>query len=123
MYELVVESEFAAAHCLREYQGACERLHGHNWRVELVVGGETLDRLGMVMDFRDLKRILREVLDRFEHHFLNDLPEFQKQNPTTENMARVIYEECARRMPAGVRVRNVGVWETPRAGARYSAGT
>ncbi len=121
MYELVVESEFAAAHCLREYQGACERLHGHNWRVELVVGSDRLDRLGMVMDFRDLKGVLRETLDRFDHHFLNDLPEFQTQNPTTENMARVIFEACATRLPPGVRVRSVGVWETARAGARYSA--
>ena len=121
MYELVIESDFSAAHRLREYDGACERLHGHNWRVEMVVAGETPDRLGMVADFRDLKRILREVLDRFDHSFLNESPEFEEQNPTTENLARTIFEHCARRMPGGVTVRSVAVWESPRCGARYSA--
>jgi len=121
MYELIIESEFSAAHRLREYDGACERLHGHNWRVELVVSGEKLGQLGMVADFRELKRILREVLDRFEHTFLNELPEFKEQNPTTENLARTVFEECSRLIPEGVTVRSVAVWESPRCGARYSA--
>lgn len=121
MYELLVESEFSAAHRLREYHGACENLHGHNWRVEMTVGGEDLDKLGMLMDFRDLKRILNEAIKRFDHVYLNELPDFEKQNPTTENMARLLYEECSRKLPAGVRVRSVTVWESPRCGARYSA--
>ena len=121
MHELVIESEFSAAHRLREYDGACERLHGHNWRVEVLVAGETLNRLGMLVDFRELKRILHEALDRFDHTFLNELPEFKEQNPTTENMARVIFEKCSLRMPDGVTVRSVAVWESPRCGARYSA--
>ena len=121
MYELIVESEFSAAHRLREYQGACEKLHGHNYRVELVVASEKLGALGMVADFRELKRLLQEAGERYDHAFLNDLAEFQKQNPTAENMARVLFEECSRRMPGGVRVRSVTVWESPRCGARYSA--
>lgn len=119
MYELTVESEFSAAHRLREYQGACEKLHGHNWRVKLIVQGERLNSLGMLMDFRDIKRILRGATDRFDHVFLNDLPEFQTQNPTTENAARIIAEEVGRQVPAGVRVRQVTVWESPRASATY----
>ena len=121
MYELVVESEFSAAHRLRGYRGACEKLHGHNYRIELVVASEKLDALGMVADFRELKRLLQEAAERYDHAFLNDLAEFRKQNPTAENAARVLFEECSRRMPRGVRARSVTVWESPRCGARYSA--
>jgi 6-pyruvoyltetrahydropterin/6-carboxytetrahydropterin synthase len=120
MYELIVESEFSAAHRLREYQGACEKLHGHNWRVEMAVAGETLNGLGMLADFRELKRVLGEAAGRFDHVFLNELPDFEKQNPTTENVARILFEECSQRMPAGVRVKSVTVWESPRCGSRYS---
>ena len=123
MYELIVESEFSAAHRLREYRGACERLHGHNWRVELAVEGEKLNELGMVMDFRELKKILGEVLGQFDHVFLNELPAFREENPTTENVGRIVFEECNRRMPPGVRVRSVAVWESPRCGSRYSRST
>ena len=120
MYELLVESEFAAAHRLRGYQGACENLHGHNWRVEVVLAGEQLDALGMLVDFRDVKKIVNATLDEFDHRYLNDLPAFQEMNPTTENLARLVYHDCGRRLPAGVRVRSVTVWESPRCGARYS---
>ena len=120
MYELIVESEFSAAHRLREYRGACEKLHGHNYRVELVVASEKLGALGMVADFRELKRLLQEAAEQYDHAYLNDLAEFRKQNPTAENVARVLFEECSRRMPRGVRVRSVTVWESPRCGARYS---
>ena len=121
MYELVVESEFSAAHRLRGYQGPCENLHGHNWRVEMVVEGENLNDLGMVMDFRELKRVLNETLDDFDHKFLNELPCFAEQNPTTENVARIVFEEFSRKLPVGIRVRNVTVWESTECGARYSA--
>ena len=121
MYELTVESEFSAAHRLREYHGACEKLHGHNWRVELAVCGEKLGPLGMLADFREMKDALKATLARFDHAFLNELPEFAEQNPTTENLARIIFEECARRMPPNCRVRQVSVWESERCGARYSA--
>ena len=120
MYELIVEAEFSAAHRLREYRGACEKLHGHNYRVELVVASEKLDAMGLVVDFRELKRLLHQAAERYDHEFLNDLGEFQKQNPTAENVARVLFEDCSRRMPRGVRARSVTVWESPRCGARYS---
>jgi len=121
MYELVVEAEFSAAHRLREYRGACEKLHGHNYRVELVVASGKLDSLGMVADFRELKRLVQGAAERYDHGYLNDLAEFRKQNPTAENVARVLFEECSRRMPRGVRAQSVTVWESPRCGARYSA--
>ncbi len=121
MYELIVESEFSAAHRLRGYQGTCENLHGHNWRVEMVVAGEKLNDLGLVMDFREVKRILNQTLDGFDHTFLNDMSCFAEQNPTTENLARIVFEECSRKLPGGIRVRSVAVWESRRCGARYSA--
>lgn len=121
MYELRIESEFAAAHRLREYHGECENLHGHNWRVEVTLAGAQLDRLGMLMDFRDAKRALNAVMDGFDHKYLNDLGWFERQNPTTENLARVVHEELGRRMPQGVRVTSVTVWESPRCGATYTA--
>jgi 6-pyruvoyltetrahydropterin/6-carboxytetrahydropterin synthase len=120
MYELVIESEFSAAHRLREYDGACENLHGHNWRVELVVGGEKLGPLGMLMDFRDLKKLLNDVLDRYDHTYINETAEFAEQNPTTENLAREVFRQCSARLPEGVAVRSVTVWESERAGARYT---
>ena len=123
MYELIVESEFSAAHRLREYRGACEKLHGHNYRVELVVASEKLDAMGLVADFRELKRLLQQAAERYDHAFLNEVAEFRKQNPTAENVARVLFEECSRRMPAGVRAQSVTVWESPRCAARYCATT
>ena len=120
MHELVIESEFAAAHRLREYHGACENLHGHNWRVTVTVAGEKLNHLGMLMDFRDLKGALDRILEAFDHTYLNDLECFKDCNPTTENLSRLIFDECAGQLPAGVRVQNVAVWESPRCGARYS---
>ena len=119
MYELTVEGEFSAAHRLREYNGACERLHGHNWRVELTVAGEKLNDLGMAMDFRDLKCALQSVLERFDHAFLNEVADFREQNPTTENIARIVAEECGSKLPGGMRVQGVTVWESPRCRARY----
>jgi len=120
MYELIVESEFSAAHRLREYDGACEQLHGHNWRVEIALASEALNGLGMAMDFRDVKSILSKAINRFDHVYLNDLPAFKEQNPTTENLARFVFEQCSREVPEGVKVRYVTVWESPRCGARYS---
>lgn len=119
MYELVVNADFSAAHKLRGYQGECERLHGHNWRVQVALEAERLDELGMVMDFREVKRLLQEVLRKFDHAYLNELPRFKEQNPTTENMARVLCEELAPRLPAHVRVGRVTAWESEGCGATY----
>jgi len=121
MYEVIVESRFSAAHSLREYDGNCERLHGHNWRVEATVAGRELDDLGMLIDFRQLKKHVAEVLDELDHRHLNDLPAFSAVNPTTENVARYIFDCLSKRLPESVRVRSVVAWETPGSGARYTA--
>lgn len=125
MYEVTVEGRFAAAHNLRGYQGDCERLHGHNWRVRASVRTEQVAADGMAIDFRDLKRALAAVLDELDHRYLNkDVSAFADggANPTTENLARMIFERlgASGRLPASVRVERVTVWESPGCSASYS---
>jgi 6-pyruvoyltetrahydropterin/6-carboxytetrahydropterin synthase len=119
MYELKVDSEFAAAHFLREYEGKCENLHGHNWKVEVRLRSENLDRTGMVMDFKRIRALVSEVLDLFDHKCLNELDVFKKVNPTTENVSRIIYGEVASKLPPGIAVSRVTCWESDRCAAAY----
>lgn len=119
MFELVIKTEFAAAHRLREYEGACENLHGHNWKIDVVLQADRLNGLGMVVDFKEVKAHLDEILDELDHAFLNDLERFKKVNPTTENIAKSICEELGRRLPEDVRVKSVTSWESDRCGATY----
>ena len=121
MFTLEVDAEFAAAHQLRHYRGRCENLHGHNWRVRLAVAGRRLDEAGMLVDFTLLKRWLREELETMDHQFLNEIPPFDAVNPTSENIARLLAERLAPRLPEGVAVAYVRVWESARASATYSA--
>jgi len=119
-YELFVTAEFSAAHHLREYKGKCERLHGHNWRVDLRLKGGRLNREGLLLDFVEAKRILAEVLDPFDHAYLNEVPPFDRLNPSSENLARIIAGAVAKRLPRGVRVASVTCWESARCAATYS---
>ena len=118
-YELYVQAEFSAAHNLRAYKGKCERLHGHNWRVDLRLAGEQLNDEGMLIDFVECKRILREVLDRYDHAYLNETSPFDQLNPSSENLARVVAEAVTERLPAHVRVASVTAWESERCAATY----
>ncbi len=120
MFELTVRTEFAAAHRLREYEGACENLHGHNYRVDATLQSDGLDDLGMMMDFKEIKAALGEIVDRLDHVFLNDTEAFGEINPTAENIAKHIYEELAARTPKPVAVKSVTVWESDRCGATYA---
>ena len=119
MFELVIETDFSAAHNLREYKGQCEKLHGHNWKVQVVLKAEKLDNLGMVMDFRDVKKIIGEILNKFDHTYLNDLQDFKVLNPTTENLSKILYTELKSDLPKGVKVDRVTTWESDRCGATY----
>jgi 6-pyruvoyltetrahydropterin/6-carboxytetrahydropterin synthase len=121
MFELTVHDGFAAAHNLRGYKGQCENLHGHNWRVTVVVGADELDELGMVMDFRDIKKALSEVLERLDHGYLNEVEPFDEINPTTEYLSRYIADELESNLPSRVSVRRVSCWESERCGATYIA--
>lgn len=117
MYELTVEAQFDSAHCLRGYEGACENLHGHTYRVMVFYCGSELDHLGMLVDFKRLKKELGEIISYLDHQHLNDLQEFREQNPTAENLARFVFQEMNKRLGGGVG--KVTVWETPTSAASY----
>lgn len=116
MYSVKVEGNFSSAHNLRGYKGDCEELHGHNWKVELTVEKERLDKSGMVLDFRVLRNKLREVLSGLDHRYLNDIPYFRKINPTSENIAKYIFDKLK---SLGVELKSVVVWESERSAASY----
>ena len=119
MFELTVKAEFSAAHCLRGYEGACERLHGHNYKVDVVLCGEQLNELGLLVDFKAVKAALADVLEPLDHRLLNDIEPFTTVNPTAENIAKQMCEELSTRTPDGVAVKGVTVWESDRCGATY----
>jgi len=120
MYRIRKEASFSAAHHLRHYQGKCERLHGHNWRVEAVAQGHELDEGGMLLDFGDLKKALNEVLAPFDHADLNTVPPFDTIETSAENLARIILEALAAKLDSErVRIVEVTVWETPTSAATY----
>lgn len=119
MYELVLQKTFAGAHSLRDYEGECENLHGHNWKVEVTLRSEGLDKLGMVIDFKVVKKMLKEILSRFDHSHLNDLDEFKKLNPTTENVSKIVYERLKEKLPSEISVAKVKTWESDGCAAAY----
>jgi 6-pyruvoyltetrahydropterin/6-carboxytetrahydropterin synthase len=119
MYTVSVESKFSSAHNLRGYKGKCEDLHGHNWRVRMSVCSPELDSLGMVRDFTVLKELLNRAIETLDHKYLNDVEPFVSINPTSENIARHIFEEVLRISP-DLELRDVTVWETETSSATYS---
>jgi 6-pyruvoyltetrahydropterin/6-carboxytetrahydropterin synthase len=121
VFEVSVSGWFAAAHQLRLPGGALEPLHGHNWRVTLTVAGEQLDDMGVLADFTRLRPRLEQTLAALHDRHLNDLPAFERRNPSAENVALHVAEELARDLPAGVRVKLVEVEESPGCVARYVA--
>jgi len=118
-YEVVVEAYFSSAHNLRGYDGDCERLHGHNWRVEVAVQGKKLDDIGLLVDFRALKKLVRGVVDGLDHTYLNEHPVFRKMNPSTENLGRFIAEQVSKGLPRNVQISWVRVWEGPATRATF----
>ena len=117
-YTIKVEGDFSAAHNLRGYKGKCEALHGHNWKVEVKASSEKLDKTGMVMDFKHLKMKLSKVLKQFDHTYINNISYFKKLNPTSENIARYIYESLQFQTPG---LQSVTVWENSTSSATYEA--
>jgi 6-pyruvoyltetrahydropterin/6-carboxytetrahydropterin synthase len=117
MFSVKVEGNFSSAHNLRGYKGKCEALHGHNWKVEAALASDSLNKTGMVIDFKILKRKLRNILEKLDHKYLNRIPYFQKINPTSENIAKYIYErlKACRLSPKAVTV-----WESENSCATYS---
>lgn len=111
----MVEDSFSAAHQLRGYEGKCENLHGHTFKVQVYLSGDKLDKIGMLVDFKKIKAELKKVLDKFDHTNLNDLIEFKEKNPTAENIAREVYNKISELKPL-----KVTVWESEKACATYS---
>lgn len=120
MYGVCVKSSFSAAHRLREYEGRCEAMHGHNWSVEVHVRGADLNKTGMLVDFKAVREALKAVLDGLDHHDLNETEAFRKTNPTSENIARHIFGLLSGLLNAdGRKVHSVRVYETEGASAAY----
>jgi len=93
MYYLKIVDYFAAAHNLINYKGKCEELHGHNWKVEIVVKGDKLDKAGMLVDFKILKKYLKEILELLDHKYINELEDFKNLSPSSEYIAKFIFEK------------------------------
>lgn len=119
MYLISVEKDFDAAHFLRGYGGKCERLHGHRFRVVARLEATKLNRTGMAYDFTELKKQLGAVLEKYDHRCLDEIPPFDKINPSSENIAATVYGELKKRLPRGVTLESVDVWESPDACATY----
>ena len=121
MYQVSIEQHFDAAHFLRGYRGKCEALHGHRFRVVVKVMASKVDEVGMAYDFAELKKHLRDILSHFDHTCLNDVPPFDKINPSSENIASTIYNELKSKLAeASVSLACVEVWESPQTGIAYS---
>jgi len=116
MYSIKVEANFSAAHNLRGYKGKCEELHGHNWKVEVEALSDRLNNAGMVLDFKYLKNKLNRVLEKLDHKYLNNIPYFKKANPTSENIARYIYDHLKSQIS---NIQSVTVWESENSAATY----
>jgi len=121
MYRITVEQHFESAHSLRGYKGKCEALHGHRYRAVVKISSTKLNDIGLAYDFTDIKKYLREIIARFDHFNLNEVPPFDKINPSTENIATTIYDELKPKL-AGTKVSldSVEVWESPEQGAAYT---
>ncbi len=121
MYQISVERHFDAAHFLRGYQGKCEALHGHRFRVVAKIRASRVNDIGIAYDFTALKQHLGDIISRFDHTCLNDVPPFDKINPSSENIATAIYNELHPKLAgAPVSITGVEVWESPQSGVTYS---
>jgi len=122
MYEVSIDETFAAAHNLRNYHGKCEDLHGHNYRVRVVLAGKELDSTGLLYDFVHLKQVIRNVIGSLDHKYLNDLVPFDTINPSAENVARHIHDQASKQLqqiPNAVGISSITVWETDTSAATY----
>ena len=117
MYQLVVKGDFASSHSLRDYEGKCKNLHGHTWKVEAAISGKNLNKTVMLVDFKEIKGALRSILSELDHQHLNDIGFFQSVNPTSENIAKFIFDQLSQKIP--LTVEKVTVWESENASATY----
>ncbi|MCK4742694.1 MAG: 6-carboxytetrahydropterin synthase QueD [Sulfuriflexus sp.] len=122
-YTLKVVSDFASAHTLRDYPGACSRMHGHNWKVEAEVITTQLDNVGMGIDFKKIKHAVKELTDTLDHRYLNEIEPFDSINPTAENIAAWLYQGLSKKLNnEHIQVSALTLWETERACVKYTEG-
>ncbi|UCE06508.1 MAG: 6-carboxytetrahydropterin synthase QueD [bacterium] len=119
MFKISVTTKFAAAHKLRGYEGPCENLHGHNWQIKATIGIDELDDIGIAYDFKKLKKYLNEIIERFDHQFLNDVAPFDQLNPTSENLAKYIFHSLTEKLPSHIKVVSIEVGESDQYKAIY----
>ena len=122
MYEVFVDETFAAAHNLRNYKGKCENLHGHNYKVRVTLAGPALDATGLLYDFVHLKQVIQNVIRSLDHQYLNERKPFDALNPSAENVAKFIYDEASKQLPAApnrAAISSITVWETDTSAATY----
>ncbi len=123
MYDIFIKTHFAGAHHLRDYPGDCEHPHGHNWKVEVTVRATELDRLGMGIDFKILKKEVKKIIDQLDHHDLNTLPFFSEKNPSSEHIAMFIFNNLEKELKNDrYRLYSVTVLETDFSGLTYYGG-
>jgi len=124
MYEITVEDTFAAGHYLRNYKGKCENPHGHNYKVRITLAGQKLDQAGLLVDFKDLREVMKRTIDRLDHKMINEVEPFTELNPSAENLAKYFYDETTQKLDratAGrVHVKNVTIFETETTTATYT---
>ena len=121
MFKLIVKKEFSSAHILHGHPGNCKRMHGHNWLVEAEVQGDNTNEIGMVIDFKDIKSNLKEIISNLDHQFLNDLEPFINENPTAENISKYIYKELSNNINTdNIKVSKIKLWETNNSAVTYT---
>jgi 6-pyruvoyltetrahydropterin/6-carboxytetrahydropterin synthase len=120
MFELTIETHFSSAHQLRGYEGDCERLHGHNWKVQVYVLAEKLNETDLAIDFHELKKLTDDIIAPLDHGFLNEIFPFTEKNPSSENIAKWIYDSLKKRLNKdNVNLSAITVWESETASATY----
>ena len=121
MFKLIVKKEFSSAHILNGHPGNCKRMHGHNWLVEAEVQGDNTNEIGMVIDFKEIKNNLKEIVSLLDHQFLNDLEPFINENPTAENISKYIYKELSNKINTdNIKVSKIKLWETNNSAVTYT---
>ena len=120
MYEVQIITHFAAAHQLRNFRGSCEKLHGHNWKVEVTLKGEKLNNAELLIDFKEVKDTTNKILEELDHSFLNELPQFKDKNPSSENIAAYLFEKLGDELnDEFIKVSRVTAWESDFSNATY----
>ena len=120
MFKLIVKKEFSSAHILHGHPGDCKRMHGHNWIVEAKVEGDNINSIGMVIDFKDIKKNLANIISKLDHRFLNEIDPFIEVNPTAENISKYIYKELSKNINTdNIKVSEIKLWETNNSAVIY----